>query len=301
MGGFRVVQCRLWIVRQTAEPRQVEEAEGLEPRVAVVLPERLAELETPSGAVFIVGDGLVKAALFVVVGLIEHRHDSVDQATLYGRGSAHRALAALVALAGLALAALPPFGPFLGRALIEDAASARGLWFVAPLLVVSSGLIGGAVLRMVRTVFLGRGPRPEPGPTAADEPEHEDEQGRRLPKAPAAAMLALLAGGLVWGLVPGLADAATAAAARLVDRHGVVAAVLQGATGTAPPGQAAPLTTAAWLWGFASAALAVALAFTTASAPAPLRALHSGRLGDSVAWIAVGAALLASVFALTLA
>ena len=33
----------------------------------------------------------------------------------------------------------------------------------------------------------------------------------------------------------------------------------------------------------------------------PLRALHSGRIGDYVAWTAVGAAAIASVFALTLA
>ncbi len=251
-------------------------------------------------AVFVVGDGLVKAALFVVVGMIEHRHDSVDEATLYGRGAAHRWLGGVVALAGLALAALPPFGPFLGRALIEDAASHRGLWFVAPALVVSSGLIGGAVLRMVRTVFLGRGPRPEPGPTAADEPEQEDEGGRRLPKAPAAAMLALLTGGLAWGLVPGLSDAAAGAAARLLDHRAITEAVLGDRMPAAAPGHGEPLSTAAWLWGLASGALAVGLAFTRRGAPTPLRALHSGRVGDSVAWIVVGAALVASVFALTL-
>ena len=251
-------------------------------------------------AVFVVGDGLVKAALFVVVGMIEHRHGALEELPLFGRGRAQPGLGVLAAVAGLALAALPPFGPFLGRALIEDAATQRGLWFVSPLLVIASGLIGGAVLRMVRTVFIGRGVRPREGPETAEEPEEEGDSGDRLPKAPTAAAVLLLAAGLAWGLVPGLTDAAAGAAARLIDRPGVVDAVLRGGTGLVPPGHGEPLTTAAWLWGFASGALAVGLACTRGGAPSPLRALHSGRVGDSVMWIAVGAALVASVFALTL-
>ena len=65
-------------------------------------------------------------------------------------------------MCGLALAAMPPFGPFVGRAMIEDAATQDGLGWVSPVLVVASALIGGAVLRVVRTVFLGRGPKPPP-------------------------------------------------------------------------------------------------------------------------------------------
>jgi multicomponent Na+:H+ antiporter subunit D len=251
-------------------------------------------------AVFVVGDGLVKAALFVVVGMIEHRHGALEELPLFGRGRADPWLGALAAVAGLALAALPPFGPFLGRALIEDAATHRGLWFVSPLLVIASGLIGGAVLRMVRTVFVGRGVTPREGPETAEEPEEEADSGDRLPKAPTAAAVLLLAGGLAWGLVPGLTDAAAGAAARLIDRPAVVDAVLRGGTALVPPGHGEPLTTAAWLWGFASGALAVGLACTRGGAPSPLRALHSGRVGDSVMWIAVGAAAVASVFALTL-
>ena len=140
--------------------------------------------------------------------MIEHRHGALEELPLFGRGRAHPWLGVLAAVAGLALAALPPFGPFLGRALIEDAATHRGLWFVSPLLVIASGLIGGAVLRMVRTVFVGRGVRPREGPETAEEPEDEADSGDRLPKAPTAAAVLLLAAGLAWGLVPGLTDAA---------------------------------------------------------------------------------------------
>jgi multicomponent Na+:H+ antiporter subunit D len=149
-------------------------------------------------------------------------------------------------------------------------------------------------------VFLGRGPEPREGAETAEEPEQEDD-GDHMPKAPAAALVLLLAAGLGWGLVPGLPDAAAGAAARLVSRPAVVDAVLGGRAGAAAGGHGEPLTTAAWLWGLASAALAAGLACTRGGAPAVLRTLHSGRVGDSVAWIAVGAALVASVFALALA
>jgi hypothetical protein len=66
----------------------------------------------------------------------------------------------------------------------------------------------------------------------------------------------------------------------------------------APAGEAP--TTAAWLYGLASGALAVAVALLRTMPEGPLRALHSGRIGDYVAWTAVGAAAIATVFAVTL-
>jgi multicomponent Na+:H+ antiporter subunit D len=251
-------------------------------------------------AVFVVGDGLVKAALFVAVGALEHRRASVDEVALYGRGRDLRALGAVFAIAGLGLAALPPFGPFLGRAMIEDAASHEGLWWVSPVLVVASALVGGAVLRVVRTVFVGRGPVPPRHP-ACLEADVEEEPGGRTPAATIVTLTVLLALGLAWGLVPGVLDAATRAAARFTDHGAYAASVLRGSVAAvrAPPG--VPPTTAAWLYGVASGGLAVALAFVRTVPEGPLRALHSGRIGDYVAWTAVGAAGVAAVFALTLA
>jgi hypothetical protein len=107
--------------------------------------------------------------------------------------------------------------------------------------------------------------------------------------------------GLAWGLAPGVLDAATRAAARFTDHGAYAATVLRGAAAAvaAPPG--VPPTTAAWLYGFASAGLAVGLAFVRTVPEGPLATLHSGRIGDYVAWTAVGAAGVAAVFALTLA
>jgi multicomponent Na+:H+ antiporter subunit D len=253
-------------------------------------------------AVFVVGDGLVKASLFVSAGALEHRRGSVDEAALYGRGRELKALGTVFAIAGLALAALPPFGPFLGRAMIEDAATKQGLGWIAPILVVASALVGGGVLRVVRTVFLGRGAVPPRHPACRDAVAEETDLERgRTPWPTIATGATLLVLGLAWGLVPGLIDAATHAAARFTDHAGYAASVLQGAAASAPaPAGEAP-TAAAWLYGLASGVLAIVFALLRTVPEGPLRALHSGRIGDYVAWAAVGAAAIASAFALTLA
>jgi multicomponent Na+:H+ antiporter subunit D len=251
--------------------------------------------------IFVVGDGLVKAGLFVAIGALEDRRGSVDEHQLFGRGRGLPALGALFAVCGLALAALPPFGPFLGRALIEDAASHEGLGWVAPLLVVASALVGGAVLRVVRTVFLGRGAEPPPSPRAAAMEAGEDPAEREHPaRAPVVVAFALVGLGLAWGLVPGLVDAVGGAAARFVDRQAYATLVLRGASAHVPAVGSEPPTTAAWLYAVASAALAIGVAALRTVPEGPLRELHSGRVGDYVAWLATGAAVVAGVFALTL-
>jgi multicomponent Na+:H+ antiporter subunit D len=252
-------------------------------------------------AVFVVGDGLVKASLFVAVGALEYRRGSVDEVALYGRGRDLRALGAVFAIAGLALAALPPFGPFLGRAMIEDAATTEGRGWVAPLLLIASGLVGGAVLRVVRTVFLGRGPVPPHHPACRDaDGADELDRDAGTPVATIVAGTLLLLAGLAWGLVPGLVDAATSAAARFTDHLGYLNAVLHDAHHAPPAAEGHPPTGTAWLYGAASSLLAILVAAARTIPEGPLRALHSGRIGDYVAYAMVGAAAVAVVFATTL-
>jgi multicomponent Na+:H+ antiporter subunit D len=252
-------------------------------------------------AVFVIGDGLVKAGMFVAVGGLEHRRGSVDEGDLYGRGRDLKALGTLFCVCGLALAAAPPFGPFLGRAMIEDAASHEGLGWVAPVLVMASALIGGAVLRVVRTVFLGLGPKPPPSrATAVSESGDEPIERGRGPLTGVIASVVLVVLGLVWGVVPGLVDAVTGAAAHFVDRPAYAATVLHGtAPGPLATAGEGP-STAAWLYGLASAVLAVAIACLRTVPVGALRDVHSGRIGDYIAWLAAGTALVACVFALTL-
>src|SRR3954470_9768196 len=114
-------------------------------------------------AVWVIGAGLVKAALFASVGLLNDRFGTVEEAALHGRGRELGAVGALFAVAALAVASLPPFGPFLGKTLVEDAAlKAPSYGWLPAVMVVASALTGGALLRVGLRVFFGVG-RPETG------------------------------------------------------------------------------------------------------------------------------------------
>jgi multicomponent Na+:H+ antiporter subunit D len=129
----------------------------------------------------------------------------------------------------------------------------------------------------------------------------------------------LLAGALALGLWPGLAGRVEAAAERFTDRPAYAAAVLEGATGehaTTVQRPGVPLAVPAALAGL-SALLGAALALAAlrprrrpegrlsraagrvwAPTAAVLRDLHSGNVGDSVAWLVVGLAGFGTLLAL---
>src|SRR5204863_9201456 len=76
-------------------------------------------LFTPLGlagaAVYVIGHGLVKAALFLCTGVVLHRLGSVNETWLHGRGRSLRATGVGFTLAAFWLANLPPFATFLGE------------------------------------------------------------------------------------------------------------------------------------------------------------------------------------------
>jgi multicomponent Na+:H+ antiporter subunit D len=254
-------------------------------------------------AIYLVGDGLVRAGLFLVAGALIERHGTGDIDALRGRGRDQRALGLLFALGAFALAGLPPTGPFLGRAIIEHAATAtHDLWWVPALLVIVGALTGAALLRAVGAVFLGRA---TVAPGAAGEREAGAEEEEPGPGGPAlwlpAAALVIL--GEAWGVVPGLVDAAAEAAAVFVNRSAYVALVLDGAQVPRAPVAGVPASATAWALGLVTcgAALALALPARLPAVPSALRALHSGRAGDYLAWLAAGTAGLALAFWLGMA
>ena len=267
-------------------------------------------------ALFVVGDGLVKATLFTCVAIVQHRYDHVDVRALHGCGRELPLVGAVYGLAALAVAGLPPFGAFVGRATIEDAALKLGGygWLPAALALVSA-LSAAALLRAGARVFGGWG-APAPRDLYADA--RDEETADEASDAPRAASpwlwgtaLALLVAALAWGLVPGLVSGAGHAAARFADTAGYAHAVLGGAA--PPPAQAPAL---AWpgatglLYALASVGAALALAaaglrMTREPRPAEaaidrIRALHSGHPGDYVAYAATGATVLCALFAVTL-
>jgi multicomponent Na+:H+ antiporter subunit D len=287
--------------------------------IALLTPDGLAGV-----AVFLVADGLVKASLFVCVGIVQHRRGHVDEYRLRGQGRELLYTGAVFALGGLMLASLPPFGTFLGKSLIEDAAVKEGQTWLIGVFVVASALTGGAVLRAAGRVFLGLGPPGESEPAFEVDEETEtetadDDSHDVTPPVLFVPAVLLLAGALALGLIPGLAEAALRAATVLTDRAAYVAAALQGAAGSAPQVPAPkPPGTADFVYALLSTAGAVCvagialfherlprlaprgLARGAAGLLWRIRMVHSGHVGDYLAWVTVGASLLGGAFALAL-
>jgi multicomponent Na+:H+ antiporter subunit D len=263
-------------------------------------------------AVWIVADGLVKAALFGCVAIVQHRYGEIEERDLHGRARDLRPIGAVFALGALMVASLPLTGSFLGRSLVEDAAlKVHGYAWVPALMAIVTGVLGGALLRVCARVFWGAGKR-APRDRAG---EPEDEEGGDRETGSSALLYAppvvMIAAAVAWGLVPGLRDAAGAAAAAFVDSAGYAAAVLDGRAVPAHAAELAAPGATAWLYSAGSLALAVAVAVVALvrvpALPSPLgravdalRDVHSGRPGDYVAWTVGGAVALGGLFGVTL-
>jgi multicomponent Na+:H+ antiporter subunit D len=265
-------------------------------------------------ATYVLGHGLVKAALFMCAGVLLHRFETIDEFDLHGRGRDLRAAGAMFALGGLLLAAVPPFSTFAGKSLLEESASGAGYGWLVAVFIAVSALTGGAVLRVFGRVFMGWGPSdgPEPGQAqAAHEPYDETAASReRTPLPMLLAPAALLAAALGWGLVPGAVPAIEQAAARFTDHSAYAAWVLRGASVHWPAPAASHVSFEDVVYGLLSvcgalAAAAIGLFGRPLRERAPaavlgpwlvalrgLRRLHSGHSGDYVAWWTVGAGAL---------
>jgi multicomponent Na+:H+ antiporter subunit D len=110
------------------------------------------------GAVlYLLADGLVKGALFIAVGIVDHHLHDVDERRLRGRGRHMPWAAGLMVAGALGLAGVPPFGTFLGKALMEEAALEAGAPWPIGLFVVVAALTSAALLRATGRIFLGLG------------------------------------------------------------------------------------------------------------------------------------------------
>jgi len=258
----------------------------------------LLEAHALAGAmVWALADGCAKAALFVATGALERRFGSIDAGELHGRGRDMPFTGAAFAVAGLAIAGLPPLGPYWGKALVDHGAElVPGSAWLPWAMAVPSLLAGAAVMRAAGGVFVGIGepPREDPSSREARE-EAEPAEGRDPILAGAAVVLALAAAGL--GAAPGLLDAALTAAAAMLDTDAVHAAILHGTSVTPVEADAPPPSTLAWALGLLSAGAAAALAYPPLRRPAPaparaamqaVRDVHSGHVGDYVLWLATG-------------
>lgn len=282
---------------------------------------------TPYGAagatMFVVVAGLLRAALFLLLGALVQWLNGSDELLLHGRGLRRAGVLPGVLLVGCALgfALLPPFGPFLSAALVVDAADRA---WVSVVVAFGAAATAAVFLRAAARIFLGWGPTQDPAltrePTEPREGEPDsrpgDEatgRGRRAAMLGPPLVLVVLAYGL--SLVPGVADWFTSVAHSLQQPRRTAAEVLGDPLPRKRPGPG-PYTpgTGAWVAAVAAGVGAVVLAAASlwwqkAGAAlgrallrpvGALKAVHDGALGDYVLWFVAGLAALGSGWALTL-
>ncbi|HEY6399245.1 MAG TPA: proton-conducting transporter membrane subunit, partial [Solirubrobacteraceae bacterium] len=268
-------------------------------------------------AVWVVGHGLAKAALFMCAGVLLHRFATIDEYDLHGRGKELPIVGILFAAGGLLLAEAPPFTAFHGKSLVESAAMQAGYGWLIPVFIIASALTGGAVLRVAGRVFLGWGPSEGPDPSqarAAEEPVDEERYPREdTPPLMVIVPALLLVAGAVAGLIPEAVAGVERQAARFVDHAGYAAWVLHGIRTGMPNVVAETVKLGDVGYGLLTVLGAVAVgtiglfgrplaaSFPRAvSSPAgaglrALRHLHSGHIGDYIAWWTAGTGVLGGV------
>jgi len=268
-------------------------------------------------AVYIVGHGFTKAALFMCAGVLLHRFRTVDEYDLHGRGRELPLLAVPFVAGALLLSSPPPLTEFAGKSLLDQASASAGYGWLAIVFALVSALTGGAVLRVAGRVFLGWGPAEGPDPAqarAAQERVDETREERdRTPPLMIVVPCLLLALSASVGLVPGAIGWVERMAARFCDHSAYPAWVLHGASVRWPnvsPGHV-PLIdvltgVAGVLGAFAAAGLGLfgrplrerlpeRISGPSRQAVRTLRMLHSGHIGDYIAWWTAGASLLGGV------
>ena len=259
---------------------------------------------SPAGAagffIYLFGHGLVKGALFMVAGILLATRGGIDEIGLRGLGRGIMPAGVAMALGGLLLAGAPIGLMDFGARLIDTAGIQAGHGWAVAAMVLAGALTGGAVLRSAGRIFLGW------GEVAGEEERAPTEQEQEDSNRPLWLMLAPCALLLVLALCGGdqARDfAQTAIGGFIRPDHPVALEPLPEMMHPFAPwlSMALALGIAAFdLFRRNLPKLAVQLS-STVSEPLffALNWLHSGLVGDYVAWIVAGLALFAIAFALT--
>jgi multicomponent Na+:H+ antiporter subunit D len=262
-------------------------------------------------AVYTLGHGLVKSALFLATGILLHRFGSVDEFELRGRGRSERWTAVVFLLGGIGLCGFPFSGISSGDDLIQAAAVATGFPWMRWIILFASAVTAAAVFRAGGHVFLGWGAKEDETASVAPQSNEKRETEKGHQETPATMFipaLVLVTAGLLLGLSPQLASETSAAAARFEDAGAYAAHVLEGRP-AAPLGSTHSVQPEPRMGFFALlGALAIALLHLFSPqarqlarfAAKPIQLLHrvhSGHIGDYVAFLTLGMAVYALVCA----
>ncbi len=250
---------------------------------------------------YLVGHGLVKAALFMIAGICLASLGGVDELDLRGAGRDHWPAGIAMALGGLLLGGLPLGIMDHGLSAIDAAATEAGhAWIDAPM-ILGTALTGAAVLRAAGRIFAGLGPVP------GEEERAPEEQEREKANRPVWLMLSPAALLLAAALI---SSDSIERVARTVTASFLTSSGLRGLA-IPPPSDPHPFTP--WicitlalliagfdLWRHRLPPLLVSVVdHMNKPMFGALPWLDSGLVGDYVAWIAGGLAILAVTFILT--
>lgn len=291
----------------------------------------LTPLGLTGAAIYVMAHGLIKAALFLCVGIVLHRLGSIDETWLHGRGRHLRYTGVVFTLAALGLADLPGLGLYLGAGWIGHSAEISGNPWINPFIMATTALVGAAVLRVAGGVFYGLGDPPREDSSMRQETSEEtsetDEGKTRTPLSMIGPPIVLIALAITVGVAPHLGELIQRAVTSFQDQPGYAHAVL-GHPATAYPSATghrndASITAQDLIDAAITTVAAVALALLwlyaqrlpglrqTASANAVIRskpaaalravwAVQSGIINDYITWMVLGLASLGGALALAI-
>lgn len=241
---------------------------------------------------YMAGHGLAKASLFMVAGILLATRGGIDEIGLRGMGRAIWPVGVAMAVGGLLLAGMPIGIMDDGLTRLAGSANASGQVWLLPVLVFGAASTGGAVLRAAGRIFAGL------GPVAGEEERSPTEEEREKANRPLPLMLGCAAVPLILVL----------AGAHRLDDWAERAAAQMGAPAIAA--SVPDITAPAWIAVTLAVAMAsldllrrrlpgpIATVYARVAGPVAsgLDVLHSGAIGDYVAWLTAGIALFSAAF-----
>ena len=253
-------------------------------------------------AIYTVGHGLVKGGLFLATGILLHRFSTVDEIDLHGRGRSQKWAGFVFFLGAAGLAGLPPSGVSAGDDLIHQAAESLGYHWLRWVSLFAAGVTSAAVLRTACRIFFGWGPRREDLPGGAAKIKETRETDAAQPSTPITMIVpavVLVIAGMLLSFTPRLKLVAVESSAIFQDSGAYATRVLQNAPEPGPhvpvPAHGNPLFGSIVMASAAAAAVCYLLSrrFRSISRriAAPLQILHrlhSGHVGDYVAFLTFG-------------
>lgn len=250
---------------------------------------------------YAVTQALVKAALFLLTGLVVHRHGMMDIRAIRRDLDPKHWLGCAFIVGGFALAGAPPFGLWAGKAILEEALP-HGILGTALFVTLAGGAIltGGAVIHAALVAFFRIGRPPSYGAPplkdASDLSEFEADGASpaHTPMTLVAAPLGLLLLAAAVPFLPGAIGHAFQMASVMLDAAAYRATLLDGqVTLRAVPPATLPGITVSLV--IAAAALLVPLGWTVLRHELPgarllrmLQAGHAAMLNDYILWLLVG-------------